>query len=126
MNPTETPGYRRARGRVAISLLPLLALAAALVYLTVVTLPPYVAQLQMRRSAEEILRRGASQKLEVVDLRAQLLEKAREHGLPAETAIEVTRDGSIVTARIFYTREINLIFRTWPWVVEMSVVDRGI
>ena len=126
MNLAENRRYRLARGRIGISLLPLLALAAAFVYLTVVTLPPYVAQLQMRRSTEEILRRGASQKLEVLDIRAQLLEKAREHGLPAETDIAVARDGSLVTARISYIRQINLIFRDWPWVVDMSVVDRGI
>ncbi len=116
----------RARGRISFSTLPLLALAAAFVYITVVTLPPYVAQLQMRRATEEVLRRGAGQNLDTADIRAQLLEMAREHGLPAETVIEVTRDGRSVTARVAYARNINLLFRSWPWQVDMRVVDLGI
>jgi hypothetical protein len=118
------PAPTSQRGASRFSFLLLLASAAALVYLVVVFVPPYIGNQRMKEAASEIVHRGAAQKLGVGDVRAQLHEKASEFGLP-ERQIEVWPEGKGMAARITCTRLVRFPFYTYKWPVEIRVKDLG-
>jgi hypothetical protein len=103
-----------------------LALCASAFYLMIMLLPAWLGHRQMREATADIVRRGALQRLDLADLRAQLVEKARESRLPAEARIDLNRDGRFVSAHISYTRTLHLPFYSWDWPLEIHVVDTGL
>jgi hypothetical protein len=116
----------KEKGASRFPFLLLLALTAAIVYLMAVFIPIYLGNRQMQDATTEIVRRGALQKLNDTDVRAQLQEKAREFGLPENRQVELWRDGRKLTARITYTRSVKFPFYTYKWPVEIRVQDLGL
>lgn len=119
-------GKKGEQGAGRFPFLLLLALTAAVVYLMVVFIPIYLGTRQMEEATAEIVRRGALQNLNEVDLRAQLQEKARASGLPNDHRIELWRDGRKLTARITYQQSVRFPFYTYRWPVEIKVADLGL
>ena len=115
MPVTGYPSSRRMRGVGRFPFLLLLAMTAALVYLMIMFIPAYLGNQQMRGATEEIVRRGALQNLEISDVKAQLQEKARECGLPANHQIQLWREGKTPAARVIYTQAILFPFYTYQW-----------
>jgi hypothetical protein len=118
--PTQERGVSR------FPFLLLLALTAAIVYIIAVFVPVYQGQQQMHAAAEEIVHRGARQKLSDDDVRAQLHEMAREHGLPEGRRIELWREGRTLTAQISYTQRVQFPFYKYEWPVQIRVQDFGL
>lgn len=108
------------------SFLFVLAFTAVFGYLLVLLLPSWLGHRQMREATESIVRRGALQKLEIDDIRAQLNEKARQSRLPEDTRIELVREGRILSAHISYTKIISLPFHDFQWPLEIHIVDTGL
>lgn len=103
-----------------------LAFCAAAFYLMIMLLPAWLGHRQMRQATTDIVRRGALQRLDLADMRAQLVEKARESRLPHDARIDLNRDGRLVSAHISYTRTLYLPFHSWQWPLEIHVVDTGL
>lgn len=103
-----------------------LAFCAAVFYLMIMLLPAWLGHRQMRQATADIVRRGALQRLDLSDMRAQLVEKARESRLPAAARIDLNRDGRLVSAHISYTRTLHLPFHSWQWPLEIHIVDTGL
>ena len=75
------------------SLLLLLAVTAAFVYLLAVLVPAYLSNQRMQEATEQIIHRAATQNLSEADTRAQLREKALEFGLPENYNLDIKREG---------------------------------
>ena len=103
-----------------------IALSSALLYLMISLLPVWLSYRQMREATTNIVRRGAVQKLDLLDIRAQIVEQARESRLPQDARIDVAREGMVVSAHITYSRTLYLPFYSWEWPLEIHVIDRGI
>jgi len=120
-------GSRHAeKGTGRFGVLLLLAFTAALVYVVAIFVPIYQGNQQMYNAAAEILHRGAVQNLKDEDVRAQLKEKARECGLPADHQIELWRDGRKLTTRISYKHHVRFPFFSYEWPFEIRVQDVGL
>ena len=102
------------------------ALSSVLLYLMISLLPVWLGHRQMREATASIVRRGAVQQLDLSDIRAQIVEQARESRLPRDARIDVAREGRVVSAHISYTRTLYLPFRSWEWPLEIHVLDLGI
>lgn len=113
------------RGASRFPFLVLLALTVAIVYLMIVFIPIYIGTRQMQEVTTEIVRRGALQNLSDSDVRAQLLEKSRELGLPDNRQIQLNRDGRKLTAKITYVHSVRFPFFTYDWPVEIRAQDLG-
>lgn len=113
------------RGASRFPFLVLLALTVAIVYLMIVFIPIYIGTRQMQEVTTEIVRRGALQNLADSDVRAQLLEKSREFGLPDNQQIQLNRDGRKLTAKITYVHSVRFPFFTYDWPVEIRAQDLG-
>ncbi|MEY4166391.1 MAG: hypothetical protein RIR52_215 [Acidobacteriota bacterium] len=103
-----------------------IALSSALLYLMISLLPVWLSYRQMREATTNIVRRGAVQKLDLLDIRAQIVEQARESRLPQDARIDVAREGMVVSAHITYSRTLYLPFYSWEWPLEIHVIDLGI
>ncbi|MFN9742224.1 MAG: hypothetical protein ACK562_08995 [Acidobacteriota bacterium] len=103
-----------------------MAFSAALFYLMVSLLPAWLGHRQLREATTSIVRRGALPPLELADIRAQIVEQARESHLPADARIDVAREGRVVSAHISYERTLHLPFHSWQWPLEIHVVDLGL
>ena len=103
-----------------------IALSSALLYLMISLLPVWLSYRQMREATTNIVRRGAVQKLDLLDIRAQIVEQARESRLPQDARIDVAREGMVVSAHITYSRTLYLPFYSWEWPLEIHVLDLGI
>lgn len=99
---------RSARGVSRLPFLLLLAFSAAIFYVMVVWLPDYLSFQQMRSATEEIVHRGALQSLELVDVKAQIQQRAREHGLPTDYDLQVVRQGRRLVVRLTYSKPLYL------------------
>jgi hypothetical protein len=110
-------------GRFAFLLL--LAFTAAIIYLVVAFIPPYMGDQRMHEATEQILHRAAAQNLSEADTRAQLNEKAREYGIPDEHKVDIWREGKAMTALVTYTRLVRFPFYNYKWPVEIRVKDLG-
>lgn len=113
------------RGASRFPFMILLALTVAIIYLMVVFIPIYIGTRQMQEVTTEIVRRGALQNLSDTDIRAQLLEKSREFGIPDNRQIMLSRDGRKLTARITYVHAVKFPFYTYNWPVEIRAQDLG-
>jgi len=113
------------RGANQFAFLLLLALVAAIVYLVATFAPAYMGNQSLQSAADEIVRRGALQELSDTDVRAQLTEKIREFGLPAEHKIELRHEGKGMSARISYKHLIRFPFYTYNWPVEINAKNPG-
>lgn len=113
------------RGASRFPFLVLLALTVAVIYLMIVFIPIYLGTRQMQEVTTEIVRRGALQNLSENDIRAQLLEKAREFDLPENRQVQLWRDGRKLTARITYSHAVKFPFYTYNWPVEIRAQDLG-
>jgi len=103
----------------------LLALMAALVYLVVMFIPAYLGNQNLQDAAEEIVRRGAQQKLSDADVCAQIHEKVREYGLPEDHHVDLWHEGKGMAALISYTHSIRFPFYTYKWDVKIRVKNIG-
>ena len=103
-----------------------IALSSALLYLMISLLPVWLSYRQMREATTNIVRRGAVQKLDLLDIRAQIVEQARESRLPQDARIDVAREGMVVSAHITYSRTLYLPFYSLEWPPEIHVIDLGI
>ncbi|MFZ4986825.1 MAG: hypothetical protein ACOYLF_15300 [Blastocatellia bacterium] len=103
-----------------------IALSSALLYLMISLLPVWLSYRQMREATTNIVRRGAVQKLDLLDIRAQIVEQARESRLPQDARIDVAREGMVVSVHITYSRTLYLPFYSWEWPLEIHVIDLGI
>jgi hypothetical protein len=108
------------------SFLFVLAITAVFGYLLFLFLPSWLGHRQMRETTATIVRRGALQRLEIADIRAQLVENARLSRLPEDTRIELVREGRILSAHISYTRTISLPFYDFKWPLVINIVDTGL
>jgi hypothetical protein len=113
------------RGTSRLGFIALLALSAALIYLVVTFAPAYLGNENLREAADEIVRRGALQKLDDTDVRAQLHEKVRELGLPDNHKVDLWHEGRGLAARISYQHVIRFPFYTYNWPVEILVRNVG-
>lgn len=113
------------RGVGRFPFLLLLAFAAAVAYLIGVFVPAYLSNREMEQASSEIVRRGALTNLNEADVRAQLIEKAREFGLPEDRKVVVWREGKKMEARINYVQSIRLPFYSYKWPVEIRISDLG-
>ncbi len=113
------------KGASRFPFLVLLALTVAVIYLMVVFIPIYLGSRQMQEATTEIVRRGALQNLSETDIRAQLLEKARQYDLPDNRQVQLWRDGRKLTARITYRHAVKFPFYTYNWPVEIRAQDLG-
>ena len=96
------------RGISRLPFLLLLAFSAAVFYVMVVWLPDYLSFQQMRSATEEIVDRGALQSLDLVDVKAQIQQRAREHGLPTDYDLQVVRQGRRLQVRLTYSKPLYL------------------
>ncbi len=103
-----------------------MALSASLFYLMISLLPAWLGHRQLREATASIVRRGALQQLDISDIRAQIVEQARESQLPTTARIDVVREGRVVSAHISYERTLHLPFHSWQWPLEIHVVDLGL
>jgi len=103
-----------------------IALSSALLYLMISLLPVWLGYREMREATASIVRRGAVQKLDISDIRAQIVEQARESRLPRDARIDVAREGRVVSAHISYSRTLYLPYYAWEWPLEIHVVDIGL
>ena len=117
-------GTERGAGRLTV--LFLLAFAAAIVYVVAIYVPIYQGNEAMQVAASEILHRGALQNLKDEDIRAQMKEKARECGLPDDHRLELWRDGRAMSARISYKHHVSFLIYSYDWPFEIAVKDPGI
>lgn len=115
--------HQRGASRFMFSLL--LALIAASIYLVAMLIPAYLGNENLHDAAEEIVRRGAHQKLSDADVRAQLHEKVRELGLPDKHNVELWHEGKGLAAHISYTHSIRFPFYTYKWDVDIRVKNLG-
>jgi hypothetical protein len=112
-------------GASRIPFLLLLGLITLSVYLAAMIIPPYINNQSLTTAAEEIVKRGALQKLSDADVLAQLKEKAREYGVPDEHDIKLWHEGQGLAASIRYTHQIRFPFYTHPWPVDIRVKNVG-
>lgn len=99
---------RPSSGVNRLPFLLLLAFSAAVFYVMVVWLPDYLSFHQMRSATEEIVHRGALQSLDLVDIKAQIQQQAREHGLPTDYDLQVVRQGRRLAVRLTYSKPLYL------------------
>jgi hypothetical protein len=102
-----------------------LTLLAGGAYLLFKLLPPYLHSLQMQEATKQAVRSAALQKLRPSDLRAQLVEKAVEYGLPGNAQIEVVRQGRVVGAQVLYTEEVRVGGYRYTWPFRIREEERG-
>jgi hypothetical protein len=98
---------------------------AVAIYLLAQAAPIYLHRRQMEDSARAIVQRAARQQLDLNEVKAQLLETARQSGLPADARITLNREGRKVTALIAYENSIGLPGKSWNWPVQLQIEDLG-
>ena len=97
-----------ARGIGRLPFLLLLAFSAAVFYVMVVWLPDYLSFQQIRSATEEIVDRGALQSLDLLEIKAQIQQKAREYDLPTDYDLQVVRQGRRLIVRLTYSKPLYL------------------
>ncbi|NOT64309.1 MAG: hypothetical protein HOP19_29175 [Acidobacteria bacterium] len=95
------------------------------VYLLAQATPIYLHRREMEDAARAVVQRAARQQLDLDDVKAQLLETARQSSLPADTRITLNREGRKVTALIAYDNSIGLPGKSWNWPVQLRIEDLG-
>src|SRR5262245_42337794 len=119
------PALSREYGTSRFMVSLLLALIAATIYLGAMFIPAHLSNLNLHEAAEEIIRRGAQQKMSDADVLAQLHEKVLECGLPEKHTVYLWHEGKGLAALIVYTHSIRFPFYTYNWTVKLRVKDAG-
>src|SRR5262245_22747990 len=122
---TDALVHNPETGASRLPFLLLLGVITLSVYLAAMTIPTYINNQSLADDAQEIVKRGALQKLSDADIRAQLHEKAREYGAPPESKIDLWHEGQGLAARIQYTHYVKFPFYTHTWPVDIQVKNVG-
>ena len=121
------PANRSERGFLSFSALFGLALVAALIFLSLKLLPPYITNYQFQDGIDNLARTATYSPMTEADLRKEVMKQARDLGLALQDKqVVVEKDRTTVNIKISYEVPVDLLARQVVLKFEPAAGNRNI
>ena len=122
------PANRSEGGFLSFSALFGLALVAALIFVSLKLLPPYITNYQFQDYLDNLARTATYSPMAEADLRKEIIKEARGYGIPLEdrqVAVQKTT-GSSVSIAVHYEVPVDLLARRVVLKFDPAAGNRNI
>lgn len=121
------PTNRSERGMMSFSTILGLAIVAAIIFLAIKLLPPYISNYQFQDAMDNLARTATYSAASEADLRKDVMREARSLGIPVEDRqVAVQKAGGSVAIAIRYEVPVDLLARRVVLKFEASAGNRNI